>query len=740
MKLVEDNEVMIGSAGDTKKFSIATSAKAFKILSSGLYKNKIRAVVRELACNCLDAHKLNGFEGKFDIQVPTQLDPRFIIRDFGPGLASDDVMNLYTTYFASTKSNSNDFIGALGLGSKSPFSYTETFTVVSYHKGTVSGYTAMLDKGEPVIRPLYTEAMGLEDKEGIEITVPVKIGDITRWKEEIAYVVRPFGEAKVNILNDAVKPEYFPEFENFYGTGTRNYGHPEQQGIWAVYGNIVYPLNAVPGLKNNWLTYKYGLTYIRFPLGELDIAASREELSLDEATIKNILTRVNSISDNLLKDDLKEYDNETNERKLTRDLSALTYNAQNILKARATKFGPNKLSIVELQRRFEPIDALLEGVVYETIFEPKLKRIKRSPSNSRVASLNNVFGYNVKNVYIVEDDVPSKRLEAMRALYAAISDTTKTPSDKLKQIRKEVDDGRLPSRHKDVIFYNSENIVQMANIGHVKKLFKGDNVQVFKTSEMLERFKEWIPVKAPREKGVRPKAPTGTSFKFEKGQWVQKEEYFRAADIDDLEGYVILQSRNEYLSVDLKVGSLNGSVNSFALRELATLAGIKEFYVIRPTLHAKVRKVGVMECFIEEVVEKYAEAIDKVDYDEYPSSSGRVSSFTRHIDKHPKILGNMIQYFNTSGKSTPEAKKLIEFNRYLRNYAVYNGAEYTVRNKLNLANSIFSKLQNFANTRLSDKITSFEVTNSVACYFMCNKWDITEEQAKELAMILKLDS
>ena len=31
MKLIEDNEVILGSAGNTSKFKIAASAKAFKI-------------------------------------------------------------------------------------------------------------------------------------------------------------------------------------------------------------------------------------------------------------------------------------------------------------------------------------------------------------------------------------------------------------------------------------------------------------------------------------------------------------------------------------------------------------------------------------------------------------------------------------------------------------------------------------------------------------------------------------
>ena len=55
-----ENDQVIGNAGETKAFTIAASAKAFKVLSSNIYKNKIRAVVRELVCNAVDAHVINS--------------------------------------------------------------------------------------------------------------------------------------------------------------------------------------------------------------------------------------------------------------------------------------------------------------------------------------------------------------------------------------------------------------------------------------------------------------------------------------------------------------------------------------------------------------------------------------------------------------------------------------------------------------------------------------------------------
>ena len=126
----DTHEVTLSNVSSTGEFKIRNSARAFSILSSGLYSNKIKAIIRELSCNALDSHIASGnTDATFEVHLPSVLEPWFSVRDFGTGLDGDQVTNIYTTYFESTKTGSNDFIGALGLGSKSPFSYTENFTL-----------------------------------------------------------------------------------------------------------------------------------------------------------------------------------------------------------------------------------------------------------------------------------------------------------------------------------------------------------------------------------------------------------------------------------------------------------------------------------------------------------------------------------------------------------------------------------------------------------------------------------
>jgi hypothetical protein len=81
------NEAVLSNVGEIGEFRIRNSAKAFSILSSGLYANKVRAIIRELSCNAIDSHTAAGkADTPFDVHLPNSLEPWFAIRDYGTGL------------------------------------------------------------------------------------------------------------------------------------------------------------------------------------------------------------------------------------------------------------------------------------------------------------------------------------------------------------------------------------------------------------------------------------------------------------------------------------------------------------------------------------------------------------------------------------------------------------------------------------------------------------------------------
>jgi hypothetical protein len=300
-------EAVMSNVGEIGEFRIRNSAKAFNILSSGLYANKIKAIVRELSCNAVDSHTAAGNSAPFEVHLPTTLEPHFSIRDFGTGLNHDQVTSIYTTYFESTKTGSNDFIGALGLGSKSPFSYTDNFTVTAIKDGRKGIYTAFInDAGVPSIALMMEEQT--DEPSGVEVKFAVNERyDFEKFKQEAQSVYQYFA---IKPVITGVSNFQIPELK--YDTkdiipGVHSYNNDRGSvKTRAIMGNIAYPIE-VPNkaLGDLQKLLDCGLE-LHFNIGELDFQASREGLSYIPQTIEAIRSKLqqlnNALSGVLVKD------------------------------------------------------------------------------------------------------------------------------------------------------------------------------------------------------------------------------------------------------------------------------------------------------------------------------------------------------------------------------------------------------------------------------------------------------
>ena len=293
------NEAVLSNVGEIGEFRIRNSAKAFNILSSGLYSNKIKAVIRELSCNAVDAHVAAGKKDvPFEVHLPNGFEPWFSVRDFGVGLNHDQVTNIYTTYFESTKTNSNDFVGGLGLGSKSPFSYTDNFSVTAVKDGRKGIYTAFInEQGVPSIA-LMTEEQTTEAN-GVEVKFSVNERfDFEKFRSEARNVFAFFElHPTIKGYNEYKKLEHKYETKDII-PGVHSYDGSFVGSSRAVMGNIPYPIeipNAHLVLGDNLVKLlKCGLE-IHFEIGELDFQASREGLSYIGPTIAAIKAKLQAL-------------------------------------------------------------------------------------------------------------------------------------------------------------------------------------------------------------------------------------------------------------------------------------------------------------------------------------------------------------------------------------------------------------------------------------------------------------
>lgn len=298
MKLhANTNNVEKSGDFEESKFSIEASSKAFFILSDGLYSNKILAVIRELSTNAYDSHVDAGKQDvPFDVHLPTSIDPVFFIRDYGTSMNHDDCMQLYTTYFRSTRNDSNDAVGCLGLGSKAPFAYADSFTVEAYLNGNKRVYNAYKDEnGNPVFSLMHE--CETTEQDGIKVSLQVDTHDIYSFNYE-AKKVYEFFNVKPNFVGEQIS---FNNIEKVLA-GSNWYFDDNANSNLIIMGQIAYPIDfrqlsdsdSSDDKCSNFIRSSDGLR-IFMNIGDMDITPSRESLSYSAATkqnIKNVIKKI----------------------------------------------------------------------------------------------------------------------------------------------------------------------------------------------------------------------------------------------------------------------------------------------------------------------------------------------------------------------------------------------------------------------------------------------------------------
>lgn len=298
----EKQQVLVAGAQSVDAFTIKASAKAFQILSSNLYSNPLGSMIRELSTNAYDAHVMVGKEQEpFHLTLPSVLEPSFKIRDFGPGLSHNDIMNIYTTFFESTKTNSNDMVGCLGLGSKSPFGVADSFTVTSFFQGEKTIYSAFLNEDRiPSIALFHKEPT--DEPNGLEIEVAINADDFRVFNREVNGQLKYFKTKPLVFGNSHfewnVDEEYLYSGSNW--KMVKGGGSPR-----VVQGQIQYPINVrnmgkefdeAPDVVRDLLNKS---VLFEVNIGDVNIAPSREALSYDAKTNQNIIKAAEKILEEL---------------------------------------------------------------------------------------------------------------------------------------------------------------------------------------------------------------------------------------------------------------------------------------------------------------------------------------------------------------------------------------------------------------------------------------------------------
>lgn len=310
------NQLLYSELNQGSEFKVELSPKLFHILAKDLYQFKERAIIRELSCNAIDAQTEAGATKPFDVKLPTLMNQMFYVRDYGTGLSEEKMHSVFVVLFKSTKEDSNDSIGMLGLGCKSPFSYTDNFSITSYQDGYEKTYTAFMDENKvPRLHKVFEQET--EEENGLKIQFAVEGNDVIKFHQEAKHVFKTFFTHKPNLIGaDFTVDDLQNDMVWFGDRFIVDYNTSEcfNSEYNVVQGNISYPIDKSKinlGIFNG-LDWKRGhKCYVLADIGEIRFLPNREQIddceSNYQAIEKHLLSSSQFIENHFYKK-LDEYD------------------------------------------------------------------------------------------------------------------------------------------------------------------------------------------------------------------------------------------------------------------------------------------------------------------------------------------------------------------------------------------------------------------------------------------------
>lgn len=349
MQVFATNDEYLSNIQVENKYQIGDPRVICKILSDSLYSNKIGSIIRELSANAIDAHKDNGKENvPFDVHLPGHCNglfngsdrKYFSIRDYGKGLTEVEMISIYTIYGGSTKRTTNDFIGGFGIGSKSPFAYSNQFEVVSYNNGKKQHYICYINNEA---YPCITKVEDVETNEpsGLEVIVNIANEDdcnqfnFEAIKQYSYYDVRPNCNIELPDLVPYIKTKdyciytktqnekaiddcfrkytktsyffYSDSFINFHNYTSKVFVKMNNY-IYSIPDDIMKKMMEIQDLRG--ILYS-GLLILNADIASCDINASREDIAVTDKSIDTIVRLYTKFIDSFFAELVKKYEGKT---------------------------------------------------------------------------------------------------------------------------------------------------------------------------------------------------------------------------------------------------------------------------------------------------------------------------------------------------------------------------------------------------------------------------------------------
>lgn len=269
------------------------------LLTSNLYSNPLHSFLRETIANAWDSHveanntntpvillieETDKEEGSYSNNYTLRFSYRLSIRDFGTGLSKERFETIYKNIGSSTKRDSDEYIGCLGIGRFSALACKDQVNITSFYDGKRFNYLMYKNGGRISIDQMsVTEG---DFKNGLEVSIENYKTKNSILKEailQLQFFKKLYVEYKGS---DSDFKTFIEKFNNRRCHEYNNFAFmmvSDLSGSYVKMGSVIYKID------NSKVVHLYFREdCINVPIGSIDITPNRETVQYTDKTIETI--------------------------------------------------------------------------------------------------------------------------------------------------------------------------------------------------------------------------------------------------------------------------------------------------------------------------------------------------------------------------------------------------------------------------------------------------------------------
>lgn len=283
MRIAEPTSTLVSTATELPTMTSRVDpegARRMMEMLVNLYADRRLAVAREYVSNAVDATRAAGGTAPVEVTTPSLIEPNLIVTDRGTGMSLAEVEATFLAFAASSKRDSNELIGGLGVGAKSAWTLAESFLVDTVKDGMRTTVRAARNLEHQVL--LAGVPSDLPD--GTTIIVPVEVGGhVEAWHRAVREVASAHDAGAV--LVDGEPVDSLAGGPTWIGpVSCRRVDRPDHSAVMVRSGGTLF--SSVPEVtKRVTQATRLPACVIELPIGSFDHTPSRESVIATERTL-----------------------------------------------------------------------------------------------------------------------------------------------------------------------------------------------------------------------------------------------------------------------------------------------------------------------------------------------------------------------------------------------------------------------------------------------------------------------